>query len=279
MIGAADDAFVIVDADVHWGGHVVAMLMPGPSLARPKIMRDRSLDCLDRLLRDRVEQRLSAWLATRVAKHAPALIGLADMARDRDASAALRAVAGMLEAAGGIAARLAHRTAIDALSIDERRALRRIGIVIGALDLYDPRLLKPRAALLRRTLMGVRGPVPVLPPDGATVLPRGAASADAGFRPLGQQAVRIDLVERIARAAHDARRGRAPFAPDAALSTSIGLEPPTMERLMTELGFRATGDAAARLWVWRGRPPAVRAVVKHDPDNAFAALAGLRLHG
>ena len=279
LIAAADDAFATDAAQVRWGGHVVATLASGPSLARPTIAIDRSLDCLDRPLRDKVEARLTAWLATLLAKQLPALVGLAAAARDRQASPALRAVAGMLEAAGGIAPRLAHRAAIDALSIEERRGLRRIGVVVGALDLYDPRLLKPRAAMLRGLLMGLRGVTPALPPEGATVVPRGAAAPEAGFRPLGQQAVRIDLVERIARAAHDARQGRAPFAPDPALSTSIGLEPATLDRLMTELGFRAAGGEAAGRWVWRGRPPAKRTVVRHDPDHAFAALAGLGLHG
>ena len=98
-----------------------------------------------------------------------------------------------------------------------------------------------------------------------------------GFRPLGGQAVRIDLVERIARAAHDARGpgGRTPFAPDPALAVSIGLEPGTIARLMAELGFRpvaATDDAPPR-YVWRGRARAK--VAAPDPANAFAALAGL----
>ena len=279
LIAAADDAFVVAGTDVRWDGHVVGALSAGRSLAQPRIALDHALDCLDRPLHDKVAARLAAWLSTLLEKQVPALVRLAATARDRQASASMRAAAAMLEAAGGIAPRLAHRAAIDALSIEERRGLRRIGVVIGALDLYDPRLLKPRAAALRQMLMGLRGPSPVLPPEGATVLPRGAATHDTGFRPLGQQAVRIDLVERIARAAHDSRSGRAPFAPDPALSTSIGLEPATLDRLMTEIGFRALGGEATGRWIWRGRPPAKPVIVQHDPDNAFAALAGWRLRG
>jgi ATP-dependent RNA helicase SUPV3L1/SUV3 len=92
-----------------------------------------------------------------------------------------------------------------------------------------------------------------------------------GYRPLGTQAVRVDLVERIARAAHDARAGRAPFVPDAALATSIGLEPATLARLMAELGFRTAGEA----WVWRGRAPARTTPAAPAKGGAFAGLAGL----
>ncbi len=115
------------------------------------------------------------------------------------------------------------------------------------------------------------------------MLPRGDAGADLahGFRPLGPQAVRVDLVERIARAAHDARArerkgGRAPFTPDPALATSMGLKPETLARLMAQLGFRAARpvDGQAR-WKWQGLVPTAKP--KPPPlDNAFAALAGLR---
>ena len=55
-----------------------------------------------------------------------------------------------------------------------------------------------------------------------------------------------DLVERIAKAAHDAREknGKAAFAPDPALATSMGLEPGTIARLMVELGFRPAPPSA-----------------------------------
>jgi ATP-dependent RNA helicase SUPV3L1/SUV3 len=121
------------------------------------------------------------------------------------------------------------------------------------------------------------------------VLARGTegATLSAGFRPLGNQAVRVDLVERIARGAHDARQGRRPFAPDPALATSVGLEPATTARLMAELGFhpvRAEGEVAENgvvgpRWVWRGRPSPKVAPVAPGPDNAFAALAEWRRLG
>ena len=110
------------------------------------------------------------------------------------------------------------------------------------------------------------------------MLPRGDI---AGFRRLGAQAVRIDLVERIARAAHDARKGKAPFAPDPALATSMGLAPETIARLMAALGFQTTSAAdGAQSWQWRGRPRPRRApTAPPRPDNAFAALADWGANG
>jgi len=91
--------------------------------------------------------------------------------------------------------------------------------------------------------------------------------------------VRVDLVERIARAAHDSRKGRKPFAPDPALATSMGLTPDTLARLMAQLGFRTARSAEGepQRWIWQGlvAPPKPKAPPR---DNAFAVLAELK-HG
>jgi ATP-dependent RNA helicase SUPV3L1/SUV3 len=272
LADAADDAFTLEGDGVRWGGHRVAVLTPGPSLGQPRAALDRDLDCLDKPLRARVLARVERWLAEQTAGRCPVLLALTAMARDPAATPALRVVASTLEAAGGIAPRLAMRAAVDALGVPERKRLRAAGVVLGALDLFDPRLLKPRAAEWRAALLAIRGEVTVPAPPGATAVPR--APLPSGFRPLGAQAVRVDLVERLARAAHDAREGRKPFAPDPALAVSMGLEPGTLARLMAELGFRpARGDTPA--WVWRGRPPARAAEVAPGREGAFSGLREL----
>ena len=264
---------------IHWRGHAIARLERGASPAKPRVVLDRSLDVLDRALAERVRARLERWLVHQVARRAPVLPALEMMSRESEATPALRAVAAALLDAGAILPRRAAGDGVERLDLAERKRLRKAGITIGSLDLFDPRLLKPEAARWRAALLAASAaPAPPLPPEGATVLPRGEA---AGFRNLGAQAVRIDLVERIARAAHDARKGKEPFAPDPALATSMGLGPDTLDRLMTELGFRAAAPAdGARRWQWRGRPRARAASpARPKPGNAFAALADWGAHG
>ena len=48
---------------------------------------------------------------------------------------------------------------------------------------------------------------------------------------LGDQLLRVDLAERLARQAHDARVGHRPFVPDPSLSTSLGLKADAVARL------------------------------------------------
>lgn len=280
-LAEAEDAALTLAADtpaIVWRGHAVARLGPG-SPARPRVVLDRSLDVLDAPLGDRVRARLEHWLVHQIARRAPVLPALEAMSREAEASPALRGTAAALLDAGAILPRRAVGESIDRLDPAERKRLRKAGVTIGSLDLFDPRLLKPEAARWRAALLAASGASSQpLPPEGATVLPRGDV---AGFRTLGAQAVRIDLVERIAHAAHDARQGKAPFAPDPALATSMGLAPETLDRLMAELGFRAVPPAdGARRWQWRGRPrPRAAQPARPNPGNAFAALADWGAHG
>jgi membrane associated rhomboid family serine protease len=97
------------------------------------------------------------------------------------------------------------------------------------------------------------------------------------------QMLRVDMAERIARAAHDARDGKKPFVPDPALSISLGLSEAALAQLMQALGFQSAGKAAGdgpAQWVWRGRRAPKKVVRKPVPGNAFAKLAELDLgHG
>lgn len=278
---AEDAAFALEGGDttvVSWDAVPVAKLAAGPSLGRPRVVLDPSLDCLDRTARNAATARIETWLVRQLDKHVPALVALDAATRDATLTAPLRAVAGALVAAGGIAPRRPMATILDALDPPARKVLRKAGVTIGTLDLFDARLLKPAAARWRRALLAAHGmTIEGLPPDGATVLARNhpGARLGQGFRPLGAQAVRVDLVERIARAAHDARAGRKPFAPDPALATSIGIAAETLARLMAALGFRtAKGGGGAPRWIWQGltKAPAEKPAQR---DNAFAALAAL----
>ena len=284
---AKDDAFDVIAKDgvpvMIWQGSTVATLKPGGSLARPRVVPDASIAALTPISRDKVIARIDAWLASANRKRAPWLAKLEAISLDPGAPPPLRAVAAGLADAGGMTPREPLAEAVAALDPASRKRLRQAGVTIGSLDLFAPALLKPGPLEWRSVLLAARGSaLPVLPPPGATILPRGHYAAPAGFRAIGSQLVRIDLVERIARAAHDARKGRTPFAPDPALATSIGLSEDSQARLMALLGFRtAKPHDGARRWAWSGRPIAPkRAAPPPRPGNAFAALAQLKAaHG
>ncbi len=282
LAGAADAALTLAPdrPAILWQGIEVARLAPGQALARPRVVVDRALDCLARQTKEAVAARIGAWVEGQLVRHVPSLVALAALARDPAVGGDLRAVAGAIGEGGGLIER-ARVGGIDALDPDQRKRLRTGGVTVGTLDIFDPRLLKQVPATWRAVLIAARTghPVELVPPPGATVL-AAAARTPPGFRRIGAQAVRVDLVERIARAAHDGRKGRAPFAPDPALATSIGLTPDTLAKLMARLGFHGvTAVEGVPRWVWRGRPRPVPVAASAHPraDNAFAGLAELGL--
>ncbi|MCA1198310.1 helicase [Sphingomonas sp. R647] len=278
LADAPDDALSRVGAEVHWQGSRVAHLDATANPLRPAIRLCRTLDVLNPRERNAALARIAAWLDARIVADLPDLATLDALSRDAAAGSRVRALAGLLVQAGGLMPRRAAGALVEALDPDDRKRLRKAGIVIGTLDLFMPGLLKPRAAAARRALLNLGDGAT----EGASVLHRTApgASLDHGYRPLGQQAVRIDLAERIARAAHDARKGRTPFTPDPALATSMGLTPDTLARLMAQLGFQGLRgrEGQPQRWVWKGLTPLAKP--KPPPrdtsmGHAFAKLVAL----
>ena len=290
-----DEAFALAtDVDrpvaIFWRGDVVARLGRGRALTAPRITLHRTLDPVVGADRAAACERIERWLSAQVARHLRPLVAIAGAAADAATPPSLRAILAPLADAGGVIAREGVEASLPFLDREQRRTLGVLGARIGTLDLFVPALLKPEAIRWRVALGAARADatMPPLPAAGAIMIDRPdpllrAAAARAGFRPLGEQMLRADLVERLARHAHDARQGRRPFVPDPSLSTSLGLRPPAVARLMRALGFARRDDApgegegADAVWLWRGRRAdgGRRAAVPPRPGNAFGGLARL----
>ncbi|HEY0111939.1 MAG TPA: helicase-related protein [Allosphingosinicella sp.] len=266
---------------ILWRGHEVARLGPGKNLLSPRVLIDRRLDRLSERGRDTVIERLNLWVRRQVERFLEPLRQAGMAAQDPAAPASVRSILAMLVDEGGIVAREAVAKPLATLERDLRRAITQLRIRIGALDLFMPDVLKPEARRWRTALRAAAGgePMPELPPESTVVLPcppdaERARLTRLGFRPLGPQMLRVDLVERLARHAHEARAGKPQSVVDQALATSIGLQPQAVAKLMRDLGFRSTEGEQG--WVWRGQARRREEKRPTDTGNAFAALAGLK---
>ncbi|MFL6846220.1 MAG: helicase-related protein [Allosphingosinicella sp.] len=266
---------------VLWRGHEVARLTPGKNLLSPRMAIDRRLDRLSERGRETVIERLNLWVRHQVERFLGPLRTAGLAAQESNAPAAVRSILAMLVDEGGIVAREAVARPLAALDKGQRRSITQLKIRIGALDLFMPDVLKPEARRWRTALRASAAgeAMPELPPESAVLLPAPPNGerpllTRLGFRPLGPQMLRVDLVERLARHAHEARAGKPQPVVDEALATSLGLQPQAVAKLMRDLGFRPTeGDQA---WIWRGRARRREEPRRSEPGNAFAALAGLR---
>jgi len=192
---------------------------------------------------------------------------------------------------GGVIAR--DGAGLDLLQPPQRDALRKLGVRIGAIDLFVPNALKPAPLTVWRELAALRGlqtgsVLEQMPP----VTPLDGGRAPLGYRRVAQQAIRIDMAEKLLREAHGRRAaaGKAMFTIDPALARSMGLAIGSHVQLLRLAGFLAysprnlpdgvQGPPAPTMWRWRPprrQTPIAQPERRAPPPatGAFAALAGL----
>jgi ATP-dependent RNA helicase SUPV3L1/SUV3 len=250
-LGSANGAPAILRA-----GQPIARLEATKSPTRYRVMLERELGALDHGARTRLTEALEMWLEGQLAPLAP-LRALEEAAKDPDAGTEVRALLlTLIDRQGTL-----HREDAGLAQVpkEKRPLLRRLGVTIGALDVFVPALLKPAPReLLHRLGIDKR---PLSARMEAVI--EGARHVPAGYRRAGQQAIRLDMAEKLFRAAHEQRAGSKArhFAFDNALATSMGLLPDNFARLMREGGFHlsarrelaegAFGPPAPLLWTWR----------------------------
>jgi len=227
----------IVNGEVQTGGRLVAHLEPGKSPSRPRLVIAKELGVLDPAHKARLQESLEHWLEAQLALIAP-LRAIEEAARDPEAGTEVRAMLLTLADRAGVvereAAGLAH------IPKEKRPFLRKLGVQIGALDVFMPALLKPAPRSLLRALGVDHRPVN----PGMEAVTEGSRSVPAGYRRAGNQAIRVDMAEKLFRAAHEQRakgasvRSRRGFGVDEALATSMGLTPQSFASLMRDAGFR-----------------------------------------
>jgi len=221
-----------------WRGHAVATLAKGRDLLHPEIRLDPSVAALEKTETTAIAERLRGFLDAEIARLLAPLAAADALSRSPDSAPELRAVLAPLVDAGGIMPRARLEAALRALGKDGRGALRPLKLVIGTLDIFMPPLLKPSAADLRAALLAAQRDKPLLPLPAAGIVIMAVGDGTqrmgaqlAGFRLIGEQMLRIDLVERLARQAHDHRvkaqppKAPPPKAPKPELAATAAAEP------------------------------------------------------
>ena len=272
---------------VIWEGETLAVLGRGRGLLKPRLTGDPALAVLPDAARQDLLRALEHWLEGALAALAP-LAKLDEASRSELAGPELRALLIRLVEAGGL---LERRTSgLDRLAPAQRGMLAKLGVRVGALDLFVPAMLRPGPLALWRELALLSGQR-LLPPDPAMppVLPASGRALPPGYRALGKQLLRTDMAEKLLREAHGARMaaGRRSFALDPARAVSTGLTTASYAKLLGLAGFTpivpralpqgAMGPPAQLVWRWRPDRPAAPRGVPPPPaaSGAFAALAEL----
>lgn len=268
---------------IRWQGRTLAEIsfagsnMPG-HFGAPRLTLTRDCALLNEASRQQLEEGLEKWLEAQLAPLAP-LRKLAEAARDPAAGSEARALVIALIEAKGVLTR--EEAGLQHLPKESRPFLRKLGVTFGALDIFAALLLKPAP---RRLLHALGLDLRQVNDAMLSVLGEGgwpSGRLPAGYRIAGSQAIRVDLAEKIFRAAFDARAAK-PNAPhfrlDLALPISIGLAEENARRLLGSAGFRvdraralaegAHGPPAPDRWGWRPRKPGTTRDQREGPQRS-----------
>ena len=265
LLAAGLDDLTIEAGTIRWQDQELATIVLPDDFGEPRLEFPREMDALPDTAKAKLETGLAEWLSTKLEPLDP-LRKLAAAARDPEAGSEARALLITLVDARGVVSR--EKAGLEHLPKETRPFLRKLGVAFGALDIFARDLLKPaprqllhQLGLDERTLQEAM--LPVL---------AGSDNVPAGYRLAGSQLIRVDLAEKILRAAFEARSKatdttakarNARFRLDLALPVSVGLEEENARRLLGSAGFRlqrarelaegAHGPAAPDSWTWRPR--------------------------
>lgn len=268
----------IENGNIVWQGRALAQIEMPEDFATPRITLAREISMLADGPRTELESGLASWLEKQLEPLEP-LRKLAEAARNPEAGSQARALLITLIDARGVVSR--EKAGLEHLPKEMRPFLRKLGVTFGALDIFARDLLKPAPRQLLHALGLDKRP---LEPAMLPVLSE-SKRLPAGYRPAGSQIIRVDLAEKILRAAFDTRakatdktKDRHPrFRLDLALPVSIGLEEENARRLLGSAGFRVQrarpvaeevhGPPAPDSWIWRPRRAGERPKRDHKPDQ------------
>ncbi|NNE49849.1 MAG: helicase, partial [Altererythrobacter sp.] len=251
---------------ILWGEHKLATIELNDDFGTARIAFVRELSALPEASRLGFEAALQNWLDTKLEPLEP-LRKLATAAQDPAAGSGARALLHTVIAGHGVVTR--EDAGLQHLPKEMRPYLRKLGVVFGALDIFAHALLKPAPRQLLHALGVDKRPLN----DAMLPVLKDVKQTPAGYRPAGSQMIRVDLAEKILRAAFDARAKATPndgkppqrFFFDTALPISVGLEADNVPRMLGGAGFKrfdapklaegAFGPATPDNWGWRPRRP------------------------
>lgn len=240
---APDTEFDLTEqGGLMWGDQAIGKLVRGDDALKPVAEAFVDEDAGPEVMQ-KVQRRLQHFIDRRIAAQFEPLLALS---RDEAITGLARGVAFRLLESFGIVARADIGDDIKALDQEARGQLRKHGVRFGQFTIFQPLLLKPAPTRLRLVLWGLQQGLdifPESPPPGLVTIPNDAQQPQgyytmSGYRPAGQRAIRIDMLERLADMLRN-KDTRGGFEASADMLSITGLTLEQFADLMAGLGYRA----------------------------------------
>ena len=272
-----DEAFALApDGLVLWRGEAAGSLVGDRPFA-PRVRLFGELGAAP--ARERAVRRLEAFLAAEAGRRLPSLRRLEDAVSTGALKGLPRGLAYRLIEAGGVLARTGLDDELKSLSQAERRALRSVGVRIGAFALFLPELAGPARPFARPF-------APAAAPDwsaadAAVVMlplptPPVRALALRGLALVGGHGVPVEQLERLDELLRSAaKQGVGALFSDQARE-ELGWTEDEARAVLRGLGYAPVGLGAPQVWRRRTEPKRAPRSIGQPGTSPFAALAALR---
>ena len=280
LAAEADEAFALSpDGTVLWRGEAAGAISGGgPFHPRVRLYGDLGPSAA----RERAARRLEAFVAAEAGRRLAPLRALDVAMSEGRLKGLARGLAYRLSEAGGVLDRVQVRAEARALSQVERRALKALGVRLGAFSLYLPALLRPDAAALLRIFAIRETPHWRPAADGPSPLPHSrpppAALAAFGLRAVGRLAVPVEQLERLDALMRSAVRRADGIVLSDQAREELGWSEADALAILRGLGFLNMAKAGEpAVWRRRGERTDTSGRAETPPAaSPFAALASLK---
>jgi len=235
---------------INWRGIAIARVEKGAGILAPKAVVNPT-PMLQGDILAQVQARLDRWLADHVGEILAPLLALQEAvngAKDTEGKDVIDGMARgiafqMLEKLGTIPRGMIARD-FRGVEREGRFQMKQLGIWLGSASLYIPSLLKPAPARLRLFLWALFNDMDKLPDVPVAGLCTISIDQNAprsfyemsGYRVVGTNAVRLDMLERLANAARETSL-KGPFPADPDLMSLVGTSGDDFVEIMATLGY------------------------------------------
>ncbi len=187
---------------IEWKDHPIAKIKKGKNYLHPEIeiIADENLEISSK---DELLHFLITWLKNYIEEELEDLINLI---KKENKNKYLRALSFQLYESNGVLKRTNINEVVKAISKEDRKQFRKIGIKIGRYHIFLPKMLKPKAVALRIMLWKFYnniGENSEIPKSGLNFLSDSQNKFDkkflllCGFENFGNYYIRVDILEKL----------------------------------------------------------------------------------
>jgi ATP-dependent RNA helicase SUPV3L1/SUV3 len=261
LASESDEAFALQPGGlVDWRGKAAGEITGGGAFApRVRLLSEIGAEAT----RERAARRLEAFVAAEANCRLGALKRLGEAMADGRLRGLARGVAYQLVESFGILDRGQADEHIRALSRQERRSLKSLGVRFGAFSLYLPALLAPEARAIGAMFADLAAPRWRPAADGPSVLPHPAPPPEAlslrGLRAVAGMALPVLALERLDALARAPPERAGAIELTAEFAAGLGWTLAQGEQILRGLGFRrGRGRDSTEASLWRRRSLTMR---------------------